>query len=381
MTPMPEEPSSQKEYKKPTVGDQEIIQLTQTSAIINSKVEADGGVSVKKRGICYVEGEGLPSIENQITEAQSVRGSGEFTAALNGLKDGVHYTSRAYAVNDVGVGYGAPIGFQTESANKPVVVTGNDFVVGADQLYLRASLENDGGLPVSEKGVCWSEKVSPTIEDKVVHAGEGLGDYLVEIKGLMPEKNYFIRAYAKSEKGISYGQTLEVKTKPRGQITYTLHKELDPSDEVKAHYNRIESAFDEAVEYYNRFTTIEKHLNVYYNPGVPTADGNINGTIRVGANTGYQRAGTAMHEIAHVVGVGTHWKWGQLIQNGIFSGNRTNKILQLLNGDEEAKLKGDGAHFWPYGINGAHEDSGEAKLYTWHALIVQGMKIDGLPSN
>ncbi len=133
IAPEPVEDTSPEEYKKPLLGTQEVVQVTKTSAIINSKVEDNGGMSVRERGICYTEGESIPSIENQTVEASSVKGSGEFSTALNGLKDGVSYTSRAFAINDVGVGYGEAITFQTESANQPEVVTGNDFVVGSDQ--------------------------------------------------------------------------------------------------------------------------------------------------------------------------------------------------------------------------------------------------------
>ena len=45
-----------------------------------------------------------------------------------------------------------------------------------------------------------------------------------------------------------------------------------------------------------------------------------------------------------------------------------------------AIIYGDTQHFWPYGINGAQEDTGEDELYMIHALIVQGMHDDGLPS-
>ncbi|WP_153825482.1 hypothetical protein [Niastella caeni] len=44
-------------------------------------------------------------------------------------------------------------------------------------------------------------------------------------------------------------------------------------------------------------------------------------------------------------------------------------------------LKGDNLHFWPYGINGAHEDNGQEMLYITNVLIMQGMKKDGLPSS
>ncbi len=82
----------------------------------------------------------------------------------------------------------------------------------------------------------------------------------------------------------------------------------------------------------------------------------------------------------HTVGVGQHWRWGELISGGDYQGERANTILQVMTLDSTEIIHGDDLHFWPYGINGAHEDTGEEMLYITHALIMQGMKEDGLPS-
>jgi hypothetical protein len=50
-----------------------------------------------------------------------------------------------------------------------------------------------------------------------------------------------------------------------------------------------------------------------------------------------------------------------------------------LENDNNAHLKGDKTHFWPYGINGAHEDNGTRMLYYANALIVQSLGEDNLP--
>lgn len=52
-----------------------------------------------------------------------------------------------------------------------------------------------------------------------------------------------------------------------------------------------------------------------------------------------------------------------------------------MTGDSMATVKGDNLHFWPFGINGYWEDTGKEDLYIIHALIMAGMKKDGLPSN
>ena len=41
-------------------------------------------------------------------------------------------------------------------------------------------------------------------------------------------------------------------------------------------------------------------------------------------------------------------------------------------------MHGDSQHMWPYGINGAHEDSGTDLLYYGNALIIEGLHEDGV---
>ena len=63
--------------------------------------------------------------------------------------------------------------------------------------------------------------------------------------------------------------------------------------------------------YYNCYTDIVKELNVQYNPSVATADGNINGSIRFGSRDSMNHI-TAMHEIAHTVGIAYNMTFGYL---------------------------------------------------------------------
>ena len=42
-------------------------------------------------------------------------------------------------------------------------------------------------------------------------------------------------------------------------------------------------------------------------------------------------------------------------------------------------MTGDNTHMWPYGINGAHEDTGSEVLYIGNGLITQALGEDGLP--
>lgn len=161
----------------------------------------------------------------------------------------------------------------------------------------------------------------------------------------------------------------------RGHITYTLNKSANPTADEQDAYTRITAALDEAVAYYNSYTTITKHISANYVPDVATADASFNGTMRFGKNRSYMVVLTALHETAHIVGVGTTGEYSKLIVNGVFAGAKGTAMLREVTGDQGAVLKGDNMHFWPYGLNYASEFNSKDD-YIYHAKIVNAMYQD-----
>lgn len=159
-----------------------------------------------------------------------------------------------------------------------------------------------------------------------------------------------------------------------GRVSYVLETAASPTSDQTEAYATIRKAMDSAVGYYNKYTSISKSLNVQYNTGVNTADGNSNGTIRFGSNRSYMQVGTAMHEIAHTVGLGTTSEYTGLMVGGQWQGAAGIAALKEIDG-ASAVLKGDGMHFWPYGINYESEVKGVATLVA-HCRIVQAMATD-----
>ncbi len=157
-----------------------------------------------------------------------------------------------------------------------------------------------------------------------------------------------------------------------GQITYTLQKATNPDADQLDAYERITKAMDSALVHYNKHTTIHKQLNVRYNPGVPTAEANFDGLISFGKDRAYMVVITAMHEMGHTMGVGTTSEYRNFIKDGIFTGEHTTAAIREISGDATAVIKGDSQHFWPYGLNYAHEVKSEADLIN-HCKIVNAM--------
>ncbi|UUU20359.1 hypothetical protein [Streptomyces sp. DSM 40750] len=157
-------------------------------------------------------------------------------------------------------------------------------------------------------------------------------------------------------------------------ITWTLVRASNPTQDQQTAYTLITAAMNAAVARYNNLSDLGKTITVRYEPGVPTADGNINGTIRFG-NRSYMTERTALHEIAHTIGVGTSSGWSRLGGSGTWTGAQATALVRQYDGSS-AKISTGGGHFWPYGLNYDNEFSGTAA--DRHVRIVAAMVSDGL---
>jgi hypothetical protein len=158
-----------------------------------------------------------------------------------------------------------------------------------------------------------------------------------------------------------------------GQITYMLARSATPTADQSSAYGLITMAMDGAVSRYNCYTDVTRSLRVSYDPAVPTADGNVNGAIRFGAR-GNMNLAAAMHEIAHVLGVGAN-EFRAKVQNGVFTGARATAQLREITGKADDVVHSDGTHFWPNGLNYPSEFKSEADAVN-HCKMVVAIRAD-----
>ncbi|MBE1489535.1 hypothetical protein [Plantactinospora soyae] len=170
-------------------------------------------------------------------------------------------------------------------------------------------------------------------------------------------------------------RTAENQVTAAATITWTLARAQNPTADQQDAYARITSAMNAAVARYNALSDLGKSITVHYVPGVPTADGNINGSIRFGSNRSYMNERTALHETAHTLGVGLSGGWRTLGGSGSWTGAQATALVRQYDG-ANAVLRTGGGHFWPYGLNYDNEFSQtNADRHVW---IVVAMKRDGL---
>jgi len=88
---------------------------------------------------------------------------------------------------------------------------------------------------VLEKGICWSTKPNPTINDaRSIEQSGGL-EFTSSLMKLNPQTTYFYRAYATNEAGTGYGEEYSIKT--GSIIEFTLNSvtfQVYPIDNAKA---------------------------------------------------------------------------------------------------------------------------------------------------
>ena len=154
-----------------------------------------------------------------------------------------------------------------------------------------------------------------------------------------------------------------------GGVTYTLHKSANPTSDEQDAYKRITTVMDSAVKLYNTYSNLSKFINVYYSPGVPTAEASSNGDLRFGENRSYMVVPTAMHEMGHTMGIGTTQEYWDACPNGVFLNDVVQAKLREMDG-QNAELHCDRQHIWPYGLNQASEAKSEKDLIN-HVILVE----------
>lgn len=159
------------------------------------------------------------------------------------------------------------------------------------------------------------------------------------------------------------------------KLTYTItNKASDPTSDQKDAYTKIAAAMDAAIARHDALgSTASKTLTVEYNTGVGTADGSSNGNMRFGSNRGYMTERTALHEIAHTMGVGTTTSFNDLCASGDWK--TALPLMKSWEGDD-ATISCGGGHFWPYGLN--YETEMSDKNADRHVEMLNAMIVDGL---
>jgi hypothetical protein len=132
---------------------------------------------------------------------------------FDGIIDEVRLLDTAHTVERVGTeynNYSSPptfytLGVKEVVATLPTVTTGSIINITHVSASGGGSVTNDGGIPVTERGVVFSTSPNPTIADNKGTTSSGAGAFASNMLGLALGTLYYVRAYATNGVGTSYG--------------------------------------------------------------------------------------------------------------------------------------------------------------------------------
>lgn len=94
----------------------------------------------------------------------------------------------------------------------PTLTTSEASNVSQASATCGGSITDDGGVDITDRGLCWSISQNPTTFDNKTSNGSGNGSFTNSISGLSPNTTYYVRAYATNSAGTGYGNSILIKT-------------------------------------------------------------------------------------------------------------------------------------------------------------------------
>ena len=167
------------------------------------------------------------------------------------------------------------------TASLPTVTTTAATNIISTEATLGGNLISDGGVILTERGICFSQTQNPTTLDTKVINGTDIGTFSSTISGLTPNTIYYVRAYATNSQGTAYGAEINFKTlvtnPPYRASMCVAPTEYDKSNEVNIPYTENEPIYLDtpAIEGFNLlFLSIpaDKTISVKDGAGLDMSD-------------------------------------------------------------------------------------------------------------
>jgi len=181
--------------------------ITSTSATITGNITDDGGDPITARGVVYGTNPNPTIADGKTTDGSGI---GTFTSIISGLIPGKTYYFRTYATNSIGTGYGEQITLNTPAVLSTITTTAASAITSTTATS-GGNITNDGGSPITARGVCWGTAANPTIAlSTKTTDGTGTGTFTSAITGLTPGVTYYAKAYATNSIGTAYGDQITI---------------------------------------------------------------------------------------------------------------------------------------------------------------------------
>lgn len=187
----------------------EQVSVLDNSTTISGSYSFSG--NIKGITVLVAENESLTSTNSFAAKVDLVGKT--FSATLDDLKPATTY----YYCFSVDFGLINPYRTATKTfstiANAPTVVILETTALDCTSYSIKCEVVTDGGLEVTERGICWSTSGNPTLNNETAqHNAGGTGQYSIRLDNLSTGTKYHVRAYARNSIGISYSDTKQFTT-------------------------------------------------------------------------------------------------------------------------------------------------------------------------
>ena len=196
----------------PQVSTQEVTNIARGEgrATFIGNIMDEGDPSYTERGFVYGTTHN-PMIDSDTKLVALGKGVGEFSANAQNLEVGKIYFVRAYATNEQGIAYGEEVTADFTAVMpeiKTLIVT--DILRGEGKASFWGNIISVGDPVYTERGFVYGIMHNPTIDNDsiILVAGNSAGEYTANISDLQVGLIYYLRAYAKNDYGITYGDEM-----------------------------------------------------------------------------------------------------------------------------------------------------------------------------
>ena len=188
--------------------------IAQGVATLNGTIESKGDPAYTQRGFVYGVAHS-PTKDDATVVNVSGTNTGAYTYNLNNLEMGSVYYVRAFATSSKGTAYGSEVTLDF-NAVLPEVTTISVEAKDSVHAYFIGNITLKGDPEYTERGFIYGTMQNPMIDDAeatkvtVTKTSSNQFEKQVTIAGLN-KGTFYVRTYAKSSAGVSYGTTLKLE--------------------------------------------------------------------------------------------------------------------------------------------------------------------------
>lgn len=187
-----------------TVATGEATNITKNTAEVSGQIVDAGDQPITQAGIIWSLN-AQPTLADNIVEVEDVKNLTEFSLLITGLKAEQTVYYRAFVLSNAGYAYGDVKNFTTAEATIAIVQT-SDVTKSGKKYRLGGVVTDDGGMELQEVGIIYGTSTGLNYNSGTRVAMSRPSYKFSTAVQLEEATTYFVRAYAITAKGTSYGE-------------------------------------------------------------------------------------------------------------------------------------------------------------------------------